>query len=166
MPASIILNWDYYNRSNIVFCIRLRFFYILNYHFLNFIIYFQNKIKEAGIVPWKSPGILFRNLIDVRRGKEKTSARTDNLNGNNKTVGVDKEEKELGDELEDSLNSVELPTVTKPANKTSRNDNKKDESVRWLAKLLQMMAEVSLEIDEILLSMNNARFHNFEIRAL
>ena len=41
-----------------------------------------------------------------------------------------KEEKELGDELEDSLNSVELPTVTKPANKTSRNDNKKDESVR------------------------------------
>jgi hypothetical protein len=52
------------------------------------------------------------------------------LNGNNKTVGVDKEEKELGDELEDSLNSVELPTVTKPANKTSRNDNKKDESVR------------------------------------
>ena len=88
------------------------------------------------------------------------------MNGNNKTVGVDKEEKELGDELEDSLNSVELPTVTKPANKTSRNDNKKDESVRWLAKLLQLMAEVSLEIDEILLSMNNARFHNFEIRAL
>ena len=35
-----------------------------------------------------------------------------------------------------------------------------------IGKLLQMMAEVSLEIDEILLSMNNARFHNFEIRAL
>ena len=107
MPASIILNWDYYNRSNIVFCIRLRFFYILNYHFLNFIIYFQNKIKEAGIVPWKSPGILFRNLIDVWRGKEKASAKTGNLSGNNKTVEEVKEEKELGDELEECLNSVE-----------------------------------------------------------
>ena len=62
--------------------------------------------------------------------KEKKSAPTDNFNRNNKTFGDDKEEKELGDELEDSLNSVELPTVTKPANKTSRNDNKKDESVR------------------------------------
>ena len=107
MPASIIFKWEYFYRSNIVFCIRLSIFYILNYHFWFFIIYLQDKIKEAGIVPWKSPGILFRNLIDVRRGKEKTSARTDNLNGNNKTVGVDKEEKELGDELEDSLNSVE-----------------------------------------------------------
>ena len=107
MPASIILNWDYYNRSNIVFCIRLRFFYILNYHFLNFIIYFQNKIKEAGIVPWKSPGILFRNLIDVWRGKRKKSAPTDNFNRNNKTVEEVKEEKEYGDELEDSLNYVE-----------------------------------------------------------
>ena len=88
------------------------------------------------------------------------------MNGNNKTVGVDKEEKELGDELEDSLNSVELPTVTKPANKTSRNDNKKDESVRWLAKLLQLMAEVCLAIYEEVLSTKHARFHNFEVRVL
>ena len=166
MLASIILKWEYYNRSNIEFCIRLSFLYILNNHFWNFIIYLQNKITNSCFVHWKSPGILFRNLIDVWRGKEKASAKTGNLSGNNKTVEEVKEEKELGDELEDSLNSVELPTVTKPANKTSRNDNKKDESVRWLAKLLQLMAEVSLEIDEILLSMNNARFHNFEIRAL
>ena len=107
MPASIILKWVYYNRSNIVFCIRLRFFYILNNHFWNFIIYLKNKIKEAGIVPWKSPGILFRNLIDVWRGKRKKSAPTDNFNRNNKTVEEVKEEKEYGDELEDSLNYVE-----------------------------------------------------------
>ena len=88
------------------------------------------------------------------------------MSGNNKTVEEVKEEKELGDELVDGLNSVELRSWIKPANKTSRNDNKKDESVRWLAKLLQLMAEVSLEIDEILLSTKHARFHNFEIRAL
>ena len=88
------------------------------------------------------------------------------MSGNNKTVEEVKEEKELGDEREDSLNSNDDASTIEPANKTSRNDNKKDESVRWLAKLLQLMAEVSLEIDEILLSMNNARFHNFEIRAL
>ena len=35
-----------------------------------------------------------------------------------------------------------------------------------IGEAVKMMAEVSLEIDEILLSMNNARFHNFEIRAL
>ena len=86
------------------------------------------------------------------------------MSGNNKTVEEVKEEKELGDELEEGLNSVELRSWSKPANKTSRNDNKKDETVRWLAKLLQLMAEVSLEIDEILLSTKHARFHNFEVR--
>ena len=93
MLASIILKLEPYNRSKI--------------HFWNFVIYLQNKIKEAGIVHWKSPGILFRNLIDVWRGKEKASAKTGNLSGNNKTVEEVKEEKELGDEVEDGLNSVE-----------------------------------------------------------
>ena len=88
------------------------------------------------------------------------------MSGNNKTVEEVKEEKELGDEVEDGLDSIDSRRWIEPDTRTSRNDNKKDENVRWLAKLLQMMAEVSLEIDEILLSMNNARFHNFEIRAL
>ena len=39
--------------------------------------------------------------------KEKKSAPTDNFNRNNKTVEEVKEEKEYGDELEDSLNYVE-----------------------------------------------------------
>ena len=145
------------------FSLRLNF---SDNHFWNFVIYLQNKITNSCFVHWKSPGILFRNLIDVWRGKEKASAKTGNLSGNNKTVEEVKEEKELGDELEDSLNSVELPTVTKPANKTSRNDNKKDESVRWLAKLLQLMAEVCLAIYEELLSTKHASFHNFELRLL
>ena len=88
------------------------------------------------------------------------------MSGNNKTVEEVKEEKELGDELVDGLNSVELRSWSKPANKTSRNDNKKDESVRWLAKLLQLMAEVCLAIYEELLSTKHARIDNFEIRAL
>ena len=88
------------------------------------------------------------------------------MSGNNKTVEEVKEEKELGDELVDGLNSVELRSWIKPANKTSRNDNKKDESVRWLAKLLQLMAEVCLAIYEEVLSTKHARFHNFEVRVL
>ena len=74
--------------------------------------------------------ILFRNLIDVWRGKEKASAKTGNLSGNNKTVEEVKEEKELGDEREDSFNSNASTGVTKHANRTSVNDVKKDESVR------------------------------------
>ena len=166
MPASIIFKWEPYNRSNIEFCISLRFFYFLNDHFCNFIIYIQIKIKEAGIVPWKSPGILFRNLIDVWRGKRKNNARTDNLNGNNKTVGDDKEEKELGDELEDSFKSTFDELRFEPNNKSSSNDNKKDKTVRWLAKLVQLMAENSLAIDETLLSTKHASFHNFEVSLL
>ena len=88
------------------------------------------------------------------------------MSGNNKTVEEVKEEKELGHELVDGLNSVELRNWSKPANKTSRNDNKKDESVRWVAKLLQLMAEVCLAIYEELLSTKHASFHNFELRLL
>ena len=88
------------------------------------------------------------------------------MNGNNKTVGDDKEEKELGDELEDSFNSNDDNLDIDSNNKTSRNDNKKDESVRWLAKLLQLMAENSLAIDETLLSTKHASFHNFEVSLL
>ena len=62
--------------------------------------------------------------------KEKKSARTDNLNGNNKTVEEVKEEKELGDELEDSFNSNDDNSGIDSDNRSSRNDNKKDESVR------------------------------------
>ena len=62
--------------------------------------------------------------------KEKKSAPTDNFNRNNKTVEEVKEEKELGDELVDGLNSVECMGATELDTRTSRNDNKKDESVR------------------------------------
>ena len=83
------------------------------------------------------------------------------MSGNNKTVEEVKEEKELGDELEDSFNSVEFAGGIDSDTRTSRNDNKKDESVRWLAKLLQLMAEVCLAIYEEVLSTKHARFHNF-----
>ena len=151
MLASIILKWEYYNRSNIEFCIRLSFLYILNNHFWNFVIYLQNKITNSCFVHWKSPGILFRNLIDVWRGKEKTSAKTGNLSGNNKT---------------DSFNSILAEYWIEPDNRSSVNDVEKDESVRWLAKLLQLMAEVCLAIYEEVLSTKHARFHNFEVRVL
>ena len=83
------------------------------------------------------------------------------MNGNNKTVGDDKEEKELGDELEDSFKSTFDELRFEPNNKSSSNDNKKDKTVRWLAKLVQLMAENSLAIDETLLSTKHASFHNF-----
>ena len=47
----------------------------------------------------------FHNLIYNWRVKRKFSARTGNLNGNNKTVEESKEEKELGEELEHSFDS-------------------------------------------------------------
>ena len=89
-----------------------------------------------------------RNLIYNWPVKRKISAPTGNLNGNNKTVEEVKEEKELGDELEHSFNSNEHQDEIEPDNRTSVNDIKKDESKRCVAKLIQMMAEVCLEIDE------------------
>ena len=50
-------------------------------------------------------GTHFHNLIYNWPVRRKFNARTDNLNGNNKTVEEVKEEKELGDELEHSFNS-------------------------------------------------------------
>ena len=52
------------------------------------------------------------------------------MSGNNKTVEEVKEEKELGDELEDSFNSNDDNSGIDSDNRSSRNDNKKDESVR------------------------------------
>ena len=86
------------------------------------------------------------------------------MNGNNKTVEEVKEEKELGDELEHSFNSNDVDNGIKPDNRTSVNEVKKDESKRCVAKLIQMMAEVCLEIDEQLLSKKHASIDNFEKR--
>ena len=109
-------------------------------------------------------GTHFHNLIYNWRVKRKFNARTGNLNGNNKTVEEDKEEKELGEELEHSFNSTDHACCIQPDNRTSVNDNKKDESKRCVAKLIQMMAEVCLEIDEQLLSKKHASIDNFEKR--
>ena len=75
-------------------------------------------------------GIHLRNLIYNWPVRRKFNARTDNLNGNNKTVEVVKEEKELGDELEHSFNSSDDGIGSEPDNRTSVNDHKKDESER------------------------------------
>ena len=107
-----------------------------------------------------------RNFIYNWPVRRKFNARTDNLNGNNKTVEVVKEEKELGDELEHSFNfSVDLIRLN-PDNRTSVNDNKKDESKRCVAKLIQLMAEVCLAIDGTVLSTKNARIDKSEVRLI
>ena len=72
----------------------------------------------------------FHNLIYNWRVKRKISARTGNLNGNNKTVEGSKEEKELGEELEHRFNSSDDEWCIDHDNRTSVNDNKKDESMR------------------------------------
>ena len=71
-----------------------------------------------------------RNLIYNWPVRRKFNARTDNLNGNNKTVEEVKEEKELGVELEHSFNSKDDACTIEPDNRTSVNDHKKDESER------------------------------------
>mgnify|MGYP007096482840 CR=1 FL=1 len=81
-------------------------------------------------------------------------------------MGEFKEEKELSDDVKDSFNSYDVESEIEPDTRTSRNDNKKDESVRWSAILIQMLAEVCLEIDRNLLSTKHARFDNFAVRAL
>ena len=93
-----------------------------------------------------------RNFIYNWPVRRKFNAPTGNLNGNNKTVEEVKEEKELGVELEHSFNfSVDVIRL-KPDNRTSVNEIKKDESKRCVAKLIQLLAEVCLTIDEQLLS--------------
>ena len=72
----------------------------------------------------------FHNLIYNWPVKRKFSAPTGNLNGNNKTVEEVKEEKELGDELEHSFNSIHHGCSINHDIRTSVNDNKKDESMR------------------------------------
>ena len=71
-----------------------------------------------------------RNLIYNWPVRRKYNAPTGNLNGNNKTVEESTEEKELGEELEHSFNSNHHQCGTEPDNRTSVNDNKKDESMR------------------------------------
>ena len=105
-----------------------------------------------------------RNLIYNWPVRRKFNAPTGNLNGNNKTVEEVKEEKELGVELEHSFNSNDVDSVSEQDNRTSGNDNKKDESKRCVAKLIQLMAEVCLAIDGTVLSKNHASIDNFEKR--
>ena len=93
-----------------------------------------------------------RNFIYNWPVRRKFNAPTGNLNGNNKTVEEVKEEKELGEELEHSFNSIDHGCGLKPDNRTSVNEIKKDESKRCVAKLIQLLAEVCLAIDEQLLS--------------
>ena len=88
------------------------------------------------------------------------------MNGNNKTVEEVKEEKELGDKLEHSFDSHVNGIRLKPDNRTSVNDNKKDESKRCVAKLIQLIAEISLAIDGTLLSTENARIDKSEVRLI
>ena len=45
-------------------------------------------------------------------------------------MGEFKEEKELSDDVKDSFNSYDVESEIEPDTRTSRNDNKKDESVR------------------------------------
>ena len=102
-----------------------------------------------------------RNFIYNWPVRRKFNAPTGNLNGNNKTVEEDKEEKELGVELEHSFNSSDGGLCIDHDNRTSVNDNKKDESKRCVAKLIQLMAEFCLAIDGTVLSMQHASMNNF-----
>ena len=71
-----------------------------------------------------------RNFIYNWPVRRKFNAPTGNLNGNNKTVEEVKEEKESNDDEEHSFNSSVDVIRLNPDNRTSVNDNKKDESMR------------------------------------